>query len=172
MTFYGVEFMEKEVPTLINNICLMEGYLRVGWNGICLTQSYESAFNEFIHLIGFPNCYKTLLKVDLLFEQCLNYERIDSEKVDSDFASIVESDDPVVKAIATFCYVAKLAYPNKGYLTLAYVMANKILIENLIGYLIIQDNDIPMFVSMVNKYIQDGNPDSVMGLLRRCIIYE
>lgn len=167
-----LQFANAAIPTLAKNAAEFEGYPDFGWSAMLADEGLRGSFSKLTECIGFTNTYAILKKVDGLFDNCLDAVRVDSSDVDKSMEKIDSLDDPVSRAVAMFCYVAGLVHPVKGYKTLALVMANKILIESLSGYLTIPVSEVASFTDKLESYVNGIElPDTVVEMLRGYIQY-
>ena len=86
-----------------------------------------------------------------------------------DLTALDSIQNPVGKAIAYFCYVAKQQLFIDGNKRVAQLIMNKILIESGVGFLYIEKDKTRDFLTKLLDYYETGNTEEIFRFMYSCI---
>lgn len=93
------------------------------------------------------------------------------EDVVNELSLLNAEENPVIKSLALFCYIAKSQLFIDGNKRLSQLIMNKVLIENGIGYFSIPEDKLDMFKVYLLDYYEDRGVSKLMDLLKSSIIF-
>lgn len=91
------------------------------------------------------------------------------DEVVSDLNQLDGIQNPIGKAIAYFCYVTRNQLFIDGNKRIAQLMMNKILIENSIGYLYIEEGKMERFVECLLHYYDTEDLSKIFPFMESCV---
>lgn len=93
----------------------------------------------------------------------------DYDVVVDGLARLSEIADPIYRAMALFCFVARGQFFNDGNKRLAQLIMNKVLIESEVGYLHIAEENTNLFMRLLVEYYETCDPNRIFNFLKKCI---
>lgn len=133
-----------------------------------------SLLREFNKLCGQSLIYESgdLRKRDVIISGCSYVPAIPQyADVVDDISKLNEIKNPLQRALAYFCYVARTQLFIDGNKRVAQLAMNKILVENGIGVFHLQVDDLEKFAATLVNYYETADPTRMFQLLKRSIYY-
>lgn len=118
-------------------------------------------------------CAGTIRCVSIVIDRTINVQPLQSAgEIDEVLERYSLIENPLTRALTTFCYVCYIQPYIEGNLRVAQLIANKILIENSIGFLSIPMAQKSIFMDKLNRYYETKDSMELLNfLLVHCITY-